>query len=1264
MWSFGREMKQKLIVSVSSFVLMSCLATQGNSAEVSFSSGLADAVDRNDMVSVSRLIEANEDVNQRGKYQGTALHRAAMHGYNNIAELLIKNGAKVDVQNVGGSAALHKAAEAGHVDLVELLLKNGASINLRDGEGRTPLLRATRKKRTDVVGKLLALGADAEVSSFVGESVIGLAVKNHDASTVAVLLKNGVDLMRRMENGQTVQEFALTLGGGVAAEVNAHLEQRDTELQAAILKENRESAEASEESEVTQDPYVESKVAEGKINQQLKLAEQSAKLAKEKIKAAKMLAEVNMAEAALKIEKIKEELEKARARRELAELARKKRMQAEKIKQEAELAAKQAADDMRQRVQHEKKLQDARALLAAEQKLKREKLEAAKQMLPEMSSDAMGERDDSVDEVIAPQDDHLMQELSALKKQLNKERKKRELAEKHVLDMSRIAASEILNVKKAWKNEVATLKASSEATNNALATAKKDQASAKAELAKAIESHHTMGQEVTHLGQQVQGGKAADFAADAKVSVEEFKQLNKKLHSIAARNLEMEKELTEAKKSVIQSKADVKKVASDLAMTRQQLDVVTRKYANTSSALIAMKVEAKNAKAELAKIQKELQSVASKDVAGDQGDVEPEMAMPVGEEEHVAYDSIAAEQGEVISGVEEQFDEELTSADTEETMLQDVEEVMVEVDRALSSGEVLGATSRKMTSQSNVPDLLKKEARQKERVARIERQIRALEDKKWQDEQLKRAEVIMSSVEEKEPEQHLGMRGVRRPLLNELEANVTEAEMQDTLEPESDALDIEWSDKEVENRQKQALDRLNAAEQERDVRHEKEKSVDDVMGEYLEKERLKKAQPSEHSRVEASEGRQSAKRILRNIKRENFVNKDLARLKKYRQALEDRIAERELQRDVEMPENKMLAADVNASEQKQKVAMKSTEDENLSPSARLKSVQEKMQAIATRMKSSSPVVEKMGNKRTVDMLNDEMIDVASGESEINVSSQMKMANAKNEMGDDGGTLSHSRRNFLSNLEKKLAAYEDDGAKASERGVGGNEIAKLPWIKSSQRDAENNDAGQAGLRVTKVMPVDYNIKIKTQVDANRENLEKTARIIASIQKASAMRDGKASPDAMHGQMVEQRTPDSTVVKMTPEIAAKEIPASMRTKRDERVASVMKKTEAGAAGAKKEFELHVPQGVFNANNNLRGYWLKVGEFVDSRTAYQHYKNVRDENLLRGLKYRPVYTSERGFNSVAFKVGPLKSMKEATNLCMKFRGDQLGCSTIATK
>ncbi len=1241
---------------------MSCLATQGNSAEVSFSSGLADAVDRNDMVSVSRLIEANEDVNQRGKYQGTALHRAAMHGYNNIAELLIKNGAKVDVQNVGGSAALHKAAEAGHVDLVEMLLKNGASINLRDGEGRTPLLRAARKKRTDVVGKLLGLGADAEVSSFVGESVIGLAVKNHDASTVAVLLKNGVDLMRRMENGQTVQEFALTLGGSVAAEVNAHLEQRDTELQAAILKENRENAEAAEKSEVMQDPYVESKVAEGKINQQLKLAEQSAKLAKEKIKAAKMLAEVNMAEAALKIEKIKEELEKARARRELAELARKKRMQAEKIKQEAELAAKKAADDMRQRVQHEKKLQDARALLAAEQKLKREKLEAAKQMLPEISSDVSGERGDSADEVVVPQDDHLMQELSALKKQLNKERKKRELAEKHVLDMSRIAASEILNVKKAWRNEVATLKASSEATNNALATAKKDKASAKAELAKAIESHHTMGQEVTHLGQQVQDGNAGEYAADAKVSVEEFRQLNKKLHSIAARNLEMEKELTAAKKSVVQSKEDVKKVASDLAMTRQQLDVVTRKYADTSSALVAMKVEAKNAKAELAKIQKELQSVGSGDVASEQGNVEPEMAMPVGGEEHVAYDSVAAEQGQVFSDVEEQFDEELTSVDTEENMLQDVEEVMVEVDRALSSGEVLGATSRKMTSQNNVPDLLKKEARQKERVARIERQIRALEDKKWQDEQLKRAEVIMSSVEEKEPEQHLGMRGVRRPLLNELEANVTEAEMQDTVEPESDVLDIEWSDKEVENRQKQALDRLNAAEQERDARHEKEKSVDDVMGEYLEKERLKKTQPSEHSRVEATEVRQSAKTILRNIKRENFVNKDLARLKKYRQALEDRIAERELQRDVNAPENRVAVADINVSEQRQKVAQQSTADENLSPSARLKSVQEKMQAIATRMKSSSPVVEKMGNKRTVDMLNDEMIDVASGESDV--SSQVKMANAENDIGDGGDTLSHSRRNFLSNLEKKLAAYEDDGAKATERGVGGNEIAKLPWIKSSQRDAENNTAGQAGLRVTKVMPVDYNIKIKTQVDANRENLEKTARIIASIQKASAMRDGKANPDAMYGEMVEQRTPDSTVVKMTPEIAAKEIPASMRTKRDARVASVMKKTEEGAAGTKKEFELHVPQGVFNANNNLRGYWLKVGEFVDSRTAYQHYKNVRDENLLRGLKYRPVYTSERGFNSVAFKVGPLKSMKEATNLCMKFRGDQLGCSTIATK
>lgn len=49
-----------------------------------------------------------------------------------------------------GDAPLHIAALHGHKEIVELLLANGANVNVKDSEGRTPFDEAIRRGHEDV----------------------------------------------------------------------------------------------------------------------------------------------------------------------------------------------------------------------------------------------------------------------------------------------------------------------------------------------------------------------------------------------------------------------------------------------------------------------------------------------------------------------------------------------------------------------------------------------------------------------------------------------------------------------------------------------------------------------------------------------------------------------------------------------------------------------------------------------------------------------------------------------------------------------------------------------------------------------------------------------------------------------------------------------------------------------------------------------------------------------------------------------------------
>lgn len=62
----------------------------------------------------------------------TALHWAAAYGQFTSVQLLLANGAEVDVLGPEGETPLLMAANGGHHDVVRLLLNEGANVNHMD----------------------------------------------------------------------------------------------------------------------------------------------------------------------------------------------------------------------------------------------------------------------------------------------------------------------------------------------------------------------------------------------------------------------------------------------------------------------------------------------------------------------------------------------------------------------------------------------------------------------------------------------------------------------------------------------------------------------------------------------------------------------------------------------------------------------------------------------------------------------------------------------------------------------------------------------------------------------------------------------------------------------------------------------------------------------------------------------------------------------------------------------------------------------------
>ena len=126
---------------------------------------------------VQLLIEAGADPNGTGEDISGPLSRAAFMSHFEVAKLLVKAGAKVNIRkslSSAGETILAHYANLERVELVKLLLEQGANADIGDKFGWTPLMNAVHSQNLEMV-KLLLPHSNPRIKS---EKVI--TVGEHD----------------------------------------------------------------------------------------------------------------------------------------------------------------------------------------------------------------------------------------------------------------------------------------------------------------------------------------------------------------------------------------------------------------------------------------------------------------------------------------------------------------------------------------------------------------------------------------------------------------------------------------------------------------------------------------------------------------------------------------------------------------------------------------------------------------------------------------------------------------------------------------------------------------------------------------------------------------------------------------------------------------------------------------------------------------------------------------------------------------------------
>jgi formylglycine-generating enzyme required for sulfatase activity/ankyrin repeat protein len=184
----------------------SSLNQNSNLSNESFISLIKD----NDLDLVKKYIDNGVDINAKEIDTSlTPLHVAAMYNNEEIAKIIIKNGADIDPKDKRGIAPLRYVVNNNNIEMVKYLINHGANVNARDFKGHTSLRAASQLGFLSIVELLLKNNADVNIQTSDNRIPIFEAVENKHFEVVKLLILNGSYVNVKDKKGDTPLSLAI-----------------------------------------------------------------------------------------------------------------------------------------------------------------------------------------------------------------------------------------------------------------------------------------------------------------------------------------------------------------------------------------------------------------------------------------------------------------------------------------------------------------------------------------------------------------------------------------------------------------------------------------------------------------------------------------------------------------------------------------------------------------------------------------------------------------------------------------------------------------------------------------------------------------------------------------------------------------------------------------------------------------------------------------------------------------------------------------------
>lgn len=157
---------------------------------------LIENVKNKDIEAIKSSILIGADVNAKDENGKTSLMIACEKSNYELAELFLKEYAKIDLKDNLGRTALHYACVQSNLRIVSLILnkeegtrKYRKRINRKDKEGNTPLILATKYNHYYIVNYLLEKKANKLITNKEGKDAFFMAKNNENANLMVLLRK-------------------------------------------------------------------------------------------------------------------------------------------------------------------------------------------------------------------------------------------------------------------------------------------------------------------------------------------------------------------------------------------------------------------------------------------------------------------------------------------------------------------------------------------------------------------------------------------------------------------------------------------------------------------------------------------------------------------------------------------------------------------------------------------------------------------------------------------------------------------------------------------------------------------------------------------------------------------------------------------------------------------------------------------------------------------------------------------------------------------